>query len=138
MNIQEGLNPLSIKKYWKNLQPPDIQNLRTTKTKFIDKTFPPTLNSLLSKDSSGQYIDKVGGFQRSIEFQNHVNINAIAWKRATEIYSKWKLFEGKIEFDDVKQGNLGDCYFLTSIAALTKYPYLIKEKFRTKEFNEEG
>ena len=33
---KEGLNPLSIKKYWKNLQPPDIQHLRATKNKFYD------------------------------------------------------------------------------------------------------
>ena len=58
---KEGLNPLSIKKYWKNLHPPDIQNLHSTKTKFTDKTFPPTLNTLLSKDSSGHFIDKVRG-----------------------------------------------------------------------------
>ena len=136
---KEGLNPLSIKKYWKNLQPPDLQYLRATKTKFYDNTFPPTLNTLLSKDSSGQFTDKVRGQDQLKDFQEDIpNINNIVWKRVTEVLPKWELFEGKIEFNDVQQGSLGDCYFLSSITALTEYPYLIKEKFRTKSFNEEG
>ena len=40
--------------------------------------------------------------------------------------------------DDVVQGSLGDCYFLTAISALSNYPYLIREKFRTIEYNEIG
>ena len=136
---KEGLNPISIKKYWKNLQPPDIQYLRATRTKFYDNTFPPTLNSLISKDSTGQFVDKIRGPEQLKDFQDDIpNINNIVWKRVTEVHPKWELFEGKIEFNDVQQGSLGDCYFLSSITALTEYPYLIKEKFRTKSFNEEG
>ena len=137
--IKEGLNPLSIKKYWKNLQPPDIQYLHSTKQKFIDKTFPPTLNTLFSKDNQGQFIDKVRGPENLKKIQRDVqNINDIVWKRVTELSPKWELFQNKIEFNDVLQGSLGDCYFLSAIAALADYPYLIKEKFRTKSFNEEG
>ena len=136
---KEGLNPLSIKKYWKNLKPPDIQYLVSTKNKFYDKTFPPTLNTLFSKNDRGEFIDKVRGPEQLRDFQDDVkNINNIVWKRVTEVAKKWELFEGKIEFNDVQQGCLGDCYFLSSITALTEYPYLIKEKFRTKSFNEEG
>ena len=51
-------------------------------------------------------------------------INRIVWKRATEIYKKWELIQNKKEIRD--------------ITALTRYPYLIKEKFRTQEFNNEG
>ena len=40
--------------------------------------------------------------------------------------------------DDVVQGSLGDCYFLTAISAFSNYPYLIREKFRTIEYNEIG
>ena len=136
---KEGLNPLSIKKYWKNLQPPDIQYLRATKNKFYDNTFPPTLNSLHSKNNLGEFVDKVRGPEQLKDFQQDIPyINNIVWKRVTEVLPKWELFEGKIEFNDVQQGSLGDCYFLSSITALTEYPYLIKEKFRTKSFNEEG
>ena len=139
MSKKEGINPLSIKKYWKNLQPPDIEYLRATKTKFYDKTFPPTLNTLYSKNENGEFVDKVRGPEQLRDFQRDIPyINNIVWKRVTEVSPKWELFEGKIEFNDVQQGSLGDCYFLSSITALTEYPYLIKEKFRTKSFNEEG
>ena len=139
MSKKEGINPLSIKKYWKDLQPPDIEYLRATKTKFYDKTFPPTLNTLHSKNENGEFTDKVRGPNQLLDFQRDIPyINNIVWKRVTEVSSKWELFEGKIEFNDVQQGSLGDCYFLSSITALTEYPYLIKEKFRTKSFNEEG
>ena len=139
MKTKAGLNPLSIKKYWKNLQPPDIQYLHATKNKFYDNTFPPTLNSLHSKDSNGQFIDKVRGPEQLKDFlEDTPYVKNIVWKRVTEVSPKWELFEGKIEYNDVQQGGLGDCYFLSSITALTEYPYLIKEKFRTKSFNEEG
>ena len=139
MSKKEGLNPLSIKKYWRDLEPPDINYLRATKTKFYDKTFPPTLNTLYSKNEFGEFTDKVRGPEQLRDFQRDIPfVNNIVWKRVTEVSSKWELFEGKIEFNDVQQGSLGDCYFLSSITALTEYPYLIKEKFRTKSFNEEG
>ena len=39
---------------------------------------------------------------------------------------------------DIKQGGLGDCYFLASIANLANYPSLIFRMFKTKEINDEG
>ena len=139
MKTKEGLNPKSIKKYWKNLQPPDLNYLKATKNKFYDHSFPPTLNTLLSKNSKGEFVDKVRGPEQLKDIKNDIpNLDKLVWKRVTEVTPKWELFEGKIEFNDVQQGALGDCYFLSSITALTEYPYLIKEKFRTKSFNEEG
>ena len=140
MKKKAGINPLSIKKYWKNLQPPDINQLRAAKRKFYDQTFPPTKNSLISKNQYGEFVDKARGPSQLKDFQEDVQggADSLVWKRVTEISPKWELFEGKIEFNDVQQGSLGDCYFLSSITALTEYPYLIKEKFRTQKFNEEG
>ena len=65
-------------------------------------------------------------------------INRIIWKRATEFSKEWNLIGNNFEKRDILQGNIGDCYFLTALLALTQYPYLIAEKFRTKNFNEEG
>ena len=39
---------------------------------------------------------------------------------------------------DVIQGNLGDCYFLTSVACLCEFPGLIMNLFKTKSFNKDG
>jgi calpain-15 len=40
-----------------------------------------------------------------------------------------ELFEGKIEPNDIKQGQLGDCYLLTALACLAEYPERIKKLF---------
>ena len=135
-----GINPLSIKKYWKNLQPPDIRQLRQAKRKFYDQTFPPNKNTLISKNQYGEFVDKYRGLEQLRDFEEDSPglADRLEWRRVTDISPKWELFEGKIEFNDVQQGSLGDCYFLTSITSLTEYPYLIKEKFRTQQFNEEG
>ena len=50
----------------------------------------------------------------------------------------YKLFSERIEMADVIQGNLGDCYFLSSVANLCKFPGLIKSLFKTKEMNRDG
>ena len=63
---------------------------------------------------------------------------ALVFKRISELKGNWKVFTDKIEMDDILQGGLGDCYFLTSMAALSNYPYLIKEKFRTTKYNDIG
>ena len=49
-----------------------------------------------------------------------------SWKRATDKRGEWKVVEGAIEMTDVRQGQMGDCYFLTALTALSNYPYLIK------------
>ena len=40
--------------------------------------------------------------------------------------------------DDVIQGKLGDCYFLSSVENLCKFPSLIMKLFKTKEKNADG
>ena len=129
-----------IKKYWKNQRPADLQTLKSTNQKFTDPYFPPNLNSITSRDSSGKFTDSQLGEQAlsEMEEENPGSSTRLIWKRCTDILPKWEVFEGKIEFSDVNQGNLGDCYFLSAITALTEFPYLISEKFRTTKFNKEG
>ncbi len=47
-----------------------------------------------------------------------------------------KIFEGKIHPGDIKQGYLGDCYFLAGLAALAEKPERILELFILEEKNE--
>lgn len=49
-----------------------------------------------------------------------------------------QIFQGKIEPDDIKQGYLGDCYFLAALAALSERPDRIFSLFLTKEKNPEN
>lgn len=59
------------------------------------------------------------------------NLVNIQWKRAKDIpklygNGKMKLFLEKIEANDIKQGQIGDCYFLSSLAAIAEYENRIK------------
>ena len=47
-----------------------------------------------------------------------------------------KIFQGKIEPGDIKQGYLGDCYFLAGLAALAERPDRIFNLFLLEEINE--
>jgi len=47
-----------------------------------------------------------------------------------------KIFEGKVEPNDIRQGSLGDCYFLAGLAALAERPDRIFNLFFTQEMNE--
>jgi hypothetical protein len=116
--------------YWNNQSAPEEGN------EYTDPNFPPNENSLLSKDSNGEFVDKIEGE----EYSQRIKSDEIEWKRCSEIFKnqKYLLFEGKIELNDINQGSLGDCYFLASVAALTKYPNLIYNMFKTKEINKEG
>ena len=138
--MKNVLNPLSIKKYFKDQMPPDINQLKQSKKKFTDPYFPPHKYSFISCDKNGNFIDKLKGHENLKEFETKMPglINRMIWVRATDVYKKWDIIENKIEIRDIIQGNLGDCYFLSALSALTRYPYLIAEKFRSKNFNEEG
>ena len=138
--MKNALNPLLIKKYYKDQKPQNINQPKQTKQKFTDPFFPPTRNSFISCDQNGQFIDRLKGQELYQELDGRIPglIDRIVWKRVTEVYKKWELIENKIEIKDIIQGNIGDCYFLSALSALTRYQYLIAEKFRTKNFNEEG
>ncbi len=117
-----------LTKYFKDQKPP------TDEGKFVDDLFPPNENSFLAQDNEGNFIDKQCGPEKSKE----MDVSKLEWKRIDDIFSKSLIFEDTIEFDDIKQGNLGNCYFLSAISALTEMPYLIYQIFRTKVKNEKG
>ena len=115
--------------YWKNQQPPESGKL------YQDPLFPPTANSLLGLDSNGRPIDSRAYSEKA----SIINTNEIGFARPSEIFGdKYKLFSEKIEMGDVIQGQLGDCYFLSSVANLCKFPSLIMKLFKTKETNKDG
>lgn len=87
---------------------------------FTDSDFPPEKSSLAPPQDQGNYRD------------------VVAWKRSGEVYKNPQLFEGKIEPNDILQGNLGDCYLLSTLAAIAEYPNRIKRLFISPETNQNG
>ena len=140
MTTRVMFDPMSVKKYFKNMKPPNVEELKANGKKYIDPYFPPTEYSLTSRNSNGEYIDLKNGAENERDFNSAYPKDKHSWKRICELKDshEWKLFTSKIEPDDVTQGLIGDCYFISAVAALTEYPNLIFEKFRTKEYNDIG
>ena len=49
-----------------------------------------------------------------------------------------QVFYKKIEPNDIKQGKLGDCWFMCALSSLAERPELVERLFITKNYNEEG
>ena len=124
--ISEDSEPLP---YWQNQLPPQYGQY------FIDPLFPPNENSLLGLDYSGNPIDP----QAYEKYAKKIDTDKIGFFRPKEIFGDdYYLFTDKIEEDDIKQGGLGDCYFLSSLVSLCKYPGIIKKIFKQSSKNENG
>lgn len=112
----------NIRKYWNDQKPPE-----NSSKPFEDIFFPSNNISLYGKPNNPkdpQYLKK----KRTIEDLE------IEWRRPMQIFQdEFLLFEDKIEFADIMQGSLGNCYFLSAIAALSEFPNLIYKIFRSKE-----
>ena len=66
--------------------------------------------------------------------------NVKMWKRPSELVSSHpKLWGGQnVRPDDVKQGSLGDCWFLASASAIAEYPDRIKKIFVNNDYSYNG
>lgn len=80
---------------------------KTKKESFTDPEFPPNEKSMGFKPEGRE----------------------VCWKRVSEIVDDCLLFEGGIEETDVQAGNIGDVYFLPTVAALARYPNRIRTVF---------
>lgn len=80
-------------------------------TNFIDVEFLPNDRALFSELDSPE--------------------NAVVvWRRPGEFFNgDFAIFSDGIEASDIKQGALGDCWFLSALAALAEYPQLIQTVF---------
>ncbi len=70
----------------------------------------------------------------------HDQWKTFVWKRPQEVYGGDRNF---VLYDtpgatDVKQGRIGDCYFLASISAIAEHPDRIKKIFLTDQANAAG
>lgn len=125
---------LNINKVYKNQKRPE------TSEEWTDDLFPPNQNSVMALDSSGNPKDPITSRYDSYLSDFSLKDKNIKWLRAKDIFPKGKfsLFEGEIEVDDIKQGSLGNCYFLSSIASMSLHPQLVCQIFRTLQPQDNG
>lgn len=100
-----------------------IQYCRDNNVRFKDKEFPPDKTSLIGNSQPADYRGQ---------------FNIVEWKRANELFGdNYNVFKG-ISPDDIRQGSLGNCYFLCSLSSLAEYPQLISRLFDFDQINSHG
>jgi len=88
---------------------------------FVDPFFPPTSDSIFR-----------GGEQIKLDHVVH-------WRRPKQFFSgPYDVFFEEIEPNDIKQGQLGDCWLECAIASLAERPQLVRRLFLTSQRSEEG
>ena len=126
-------------------------DINKQKEKFEDPLFPPTDASLYS--TKQDHLDyepieipkflKDNGKKFLSQFALAKKENQYKWKRLSEVYNIKDLNiikeskNGNLA-DDVQQGELGDCYFLSAIACLAENPDRIKNLFPTLKISDKG
>ena len=102
------------------------ESCRQANKKYSDSDFPPEKTSL-SKDWS------------SLEANTQEKWKNFVWLRPEEIFkNEYRIFFDEIEPNDIKQGQLGDCYMLSALSSLAERPHLVKKIFHEHEVNEYG
>ena len=107
------------------------QKLASPNSAFTDELFPPMKKSLCPINEIGRW-----AFPEDITQEDLNGWERIQWARVENIFGSknYQVFYEGINKDDIIQGGLGDCYFLSAVAALCKYPELVEKLFliRTK------
>lgn len=129
-----------IQRYFNDQKPPLDLSSYPKGQKWTDDIFPPTINTILGKNKRGKRIDPVNTRYNQVLSTFQVNPSDIIWLRPEEIFPGgiYTLFEESIDIDDVNQGNLGNCYFMSSLAAMCEFPQTISELFRYFNVHPQG
>src|SRR5690349_2627736 len=80
-------------KYFRNQLPVHIREGRELKEEFKDEFFKPNINSLLSKNEDGSFIDEINGEAKAKE----IKADNIEWKRISEVFKEFTVFQDVIE-----------------------------------------
>ena len=100
-----------------------------------DPLFKPEKKSLCLLNEKGQWI-----LPEEAEKDDIKGWNKFKWDRAENIYNSnnYSVFYKGIEIEDIIQGyGIGDCYFLSALGSLCKFPQLIENLFYFKEKTKE-
>ena len=105
------------------------QELAKPNTVFTDELFQPVKKNLCPINEYGRWAPPEDITQDDLN-----NWDRIQWARVENIFGSknYQVFYKGINKDDIIQGGLGDCYFLSAVAALCKYPELVEKLFLIK------
>lgn len=97
---------------------------------FIDEVFPPDNKSIVWLDPNNEVSKEIT--------ENEIrDISGLEWKRPDEIYNRFDLYK-EIDPEDINQGRLGNCYFLSSVSALAEFSQRIKNIFYNNQTKTEN
>lgn len=102
-----------------------IEKVKASGKLFIDPDFPPNMDSLFK-------IDKFAELKgESTSPTDDGVLPMIEWRRPSDFLpaTEIEIFKGKIEFNDIAQGALGDCWLMCSIASISEFELLVKNLF---------
>jgi hypothetical protein len=120
-------NFMKFQNFYKK-QKPDTQCLE-----FSDNLFPPEKNSMCWVLPGGEVDLDLSEEERAI-LNSYKN-----WQRAEKIFNtkKFDLYK-TMDIHDINQGEIGNCYFLSTISAIAEYSDRLKEIFITNTKVENG
>ena len=115
-------------KIWRN------QKLAKKGSVYTDDLFEPVKKSLCPVNEVGRW-----QYPEDITPDDLNGWENISWSRAENIFGSrnYQVFWEGINKDDIIQGGLGDCYFLSAVAALCEFPELVLKLFLIKEKSDE-
>jgi calpain-15 len=113
-----------------------ILRLQKNNSLYEDMTFPPAVASLTSDayrfKRANNYV-----WMRPSQFLLNNALTASQVENQPKV-QEICLFKSKIEPSDIRQGELGDCYFLSALTVMAENPRLIERLFESEVYNEQG
>ena len=121
-----------------NNQPPCSLENFSEKQQFIDKEFPPEVDSLVT-DEIIKYLqyqiaiikndeDLKKRYEDRLKIANKLK-SITHWERISKLFPDYELFPPELNSDVFKQNQIGDCYFVSIISLASNYGDLITKLF---------
>ena len=109
------------------------QEMYTGTNPWTDPMFVPCKDNLCPSDKKGWILPE------NVLFTDVMGWEKYNWCRVEDILNSknYQVFEDGISPDDIIQGSIGDCYFLSAVGSLCKFSHYIERLFLTKERTKE-
>ena len=112
---------------------------------FVDPSFPPSFASLFLNGQQVQTEWDCGNctLRNSSAGVQCFNCKARRiivkrWLRPVQAAERWRIFDDKPSPQDIQQGALGNCWFLSALAVLAERPELLRKLITNTEYNPAG